>query len=129
MPAVKIECVAGLKGLHQFGEVGLGSLQEKMEVVGEKTIAEKLYFLLLTVERELFQVGSSVLVVFEDALTVVAATDDVVDGTGVFNANRAGHVKRLSRSIHVFKPDPKIILFLPFCQHPKPKKQIIKAWH
>ena len=107
MPAVKIECVAGLKGLHQFGEVALGSLQEKVEVVGEKTIAEKLHFLLLTVEREPFQVGSSVVVVFEDGLTVVAATDDVVDGTGVFNANSAGHVKGLSGSIHVFKPDPK----------------------
>ena len=34
MPAVKIECVAGLKWLHQLGEVGLGSLQEKVDVVG-----------------------------------------------------------------------------------------------
>lgn len=37
------------------------------------------------------------MVVFEDGLTVVASTDDVVDGAGVFNANRAGHEERLSR--------------------------------
>lgn len=106
MPAVKIECVAGLKWLHQFGEVGLGSLQEKVEVVGEKTIAEQLYLFLLTVERELFKVGSSVVVVFEDGLAVIAPTDDVVDGAGIFDPNRAGHEEPLSRPIHVFKPDP-----------------------
>ena len=106
MPAVKIECVAGLKGLHQLGEIGLGSLQEKVDVVGEKTIAEKLYFLLLAVGKELFQIGGSVVVVFEDGLAVVASTDDVVNSAGIFDPNRAGHAKGLSRPIHVFKPDP-----------------------
>ena len=85
MPAVKIECVAGLKGLHQFGEVGLGSLQEKVEVVGEKTIAEKVYAFLLTVGRELFQVGNSIMVVLEDGLAVVAPTDNMVDSAGIFH--------------------------------------------
>ena len=106
MPAVKIECVAGLKWLHQFGEVALGSLQEKVEVVGEKTIAEKVYAFLLTVGGELFQVGSSVVVVFEDGLAVVASTDDVVNSAGIFDPNRADHAKGLSCPIHVFKPDP-----------------------
>jgi hypothetical protein len=53
VPFVEIDGVARLKGLHHLGEIPLGSLQEKMHVVGKKTVSEKIDSFLLAVKGEL----------------------------------------------------------------------------
>jgi len=109
---VEIDRVAGLEGLHRLGEISFGCLQKKMHMVGQKAVREKLNSLLLAVKRELFQVPPSVLVVPKNSLTVVASTNDVIDGSRIFDPNRSGHEGKLPHhpshynSIHLYKPDP-----------------------
>ena len=62
-----------------------------MDVVGEQAVAEKLYCFLLTVKKKFLQISLPVSVVAKDGLAVVASTDDVIDGSRVFNPNGAGH--------------------------------------
>jgi hypothetical protein len=91
VPFVEIDGVAGLKRLHHLGEIPLGGLQEKMHVVGKKTVSEKIDSFLLAIKGELLQIPFSVVIVAEDYCAVVASQDDVIAGAGIFDPNGSCH--------------------------------------
>lgn len=90
---IEIDRVAGLERLHQLGEISFGCLQKKMDMIGQKTVTEKLDSLLLAVNREPFQVSLSVLIVPKNSLAVVASANNVIDGSRIFHPSGAGHAE------------------------------------
>lgn len=50
---VKIDCVTALKSLHQFGKVPPGRLDEKMDMVRYKAIAQEVDLLCSAVTKKL----------------------------------------------------------------------------
>jgi hypothetical protein len=93
MAPIVIHRVARLKWLHQFREIPLRSLQQKMDVIGQKAVTKKRNLLELTVVQQPVQVPPAVAIVFEDVLTIVAAANHVIDSTGILYAKRACHTR------------------------------------
>jgi hypothetical protein len=83
-----------------------------MNVIGQQAVTKKRHFLELTVVKQSIQVPPAVAIVFENVLTIVAATNHVINSTGVFYAKGSCHTRSVSlappeiKYIHLFKPDP-----------------------
>jgi len=59
-----------------LGEVALRGAQKKVDVIGEKKVAEEFCLLLLTVLEEFLQIGIAVVVIPEDRPTIIASVND-----------------------------------------------------
>ena len=94
---VEVLGVAGLKRLHQLGEVALRRGQEQMDVIGEQTVTAKIDRFLFAIPQKLVEIVLAVGVVFEDRLAVVPARDHVINRPWIFNPHRPRHL-RIPRS-------------------------------
>ena len=83
---VEIDRVARLKSLHELGKIAPRRLDQQMDVVRQQAIRQQIDLLVLTIKRELFQVSLSVKIVAEDCLPVIPPADDMIDGSGIFDA-------------------------------------------
>ena len=83
--------VGGEKGLHPFGEVRLGSLEQEVEVVTQDDERQQLPVAAQNRALQIHQEPGPVIVVLNDVLARVSAGHDVVDGTFEFETEPAGH--------------------------------------
>jgi hypothetical protein len=78
-----------------------------MDMIGQQAVAQKRDFFQITVRNQLIQVSLAVAIVFENVLAIVTPAYDVVNGTGIFNAERPCHASphtRGKRSMQYYSP-------------------------
>ena len=93
---VEMPGVGDMEVAHEFGEVPPGRLQEEMKMVGHADEAMKRYGVDGESWGEELEKPPSVEVIPKDVPLLVSAAGDVVEGTGVLDAEGPGHGASLS---------------------------------
>jgi hypothetical protein len=96
MTFIKKLCIDAVQLPHTQREIAVRRLDQEVIVVVHQAVgmAEPVIPFVDVLER--VQEVDAVLVVFENGLLFIAAGGDVIDGTGVFYAEGAGHAARLA---------------------------------
>jgi hypothetical protein len=77
---------------HELAQVAQRGFQEKMEVVGHEDVARKLDGVNMEGLAQDLKEALAVGVVLVDLFLFIAPAADVVDGTGILDAQRSSHV-------------------------------------
>lgn len=96
MALIKKLCVDAVQLPHTQGEVTVRRLDQEVIVVVHHAVGMAEPVIPFIDMLECVQEVDPVLVVFENGLLFIATGGDVIDGTGVFYAEGAGHVARLT---------------------------------
>ncbi len=96
MPLVKKLGVDSVKLSHAEGEVTVGCFDQKVVVIGHKTVGVAQPVITFVDVLKGVEEILAVLVIFEDGLLFVAARGNMIYGTRVFYAKRAGHCANVS---------------------------------
>ena len=91
MMFIKKLCIYTVQLPHTEREIAVGCLDQKVIVVVHHTIGMTEPIIAFIDMLECVQEVHPVLFVFENGLLFIAAGCDVIDGTGVFYAEGAGH--------------------------------------
>ena len=91
MPLVEKLGVDAVKLSHAKGKVAVGRFDQKMVVVGHEAVRMAQPVITLVDVLKGVEEILAVPVVFEDGLLFIAARGNMIYGTGVFYAKRAGH--------------------------------------
>ena len=96
MTLIKKLCIDPVQLPHAQGEIAVRRLDQEVIVVVHHAVGmtEPVIPFIDVLER--VQEVGAVLVVFENGLLFIAARGDVIDGTGVFYAEGAGHKGNLA---------------------------------
>ncbi len=97
MPASATTQLAALERLHAPGKVGLGSLEDDMQMVAHDGEGIDAPATTKCRSTEVFQEPVAVEIIAYDHLPAVAAGHDVIDGIGVLETKSSGH------AIHTIK--------------------------
>jgi len=102
MPMVKELSVDAIQLSHANGEIAVRGLDEKVVMVGHEAVSVADPVVPFVDVLKGIEEVQAVLVVFEDGFFLVPARGDVVDSTGIFDSERAGHIdKTLSQNIAI----------------------------
>jgi len=88
MTPIQIQRVARLKRLHHLGEVSLPGFHQQMDMVRQKAVTKKRDLFEFAVVNQLLQIPFAVEIVLKNLLTIVASTNQMVNGTGIFDTKR-----------------------------------------
>jgi hypothetical protein len=93
---VEVHRICLIQALHDLGQRDVLCLDQQVDVVVHEDIGVDTAAGTIFVHSEGKKVFLEVRLVLEDALFLVAADDDVIESTGVFNAWLAGHGERVA---------------------------------
>src|SRR5258708_40176795 len=83
--------VRAIEPVHAAGEVGLGRLNDEMEVIGHQDPGGEAPAEAVDDFAEEGEKGLAIGVGAEDGFALVATRGEVIDGAGILNANRTCH--------------------------------------
>jgi len=98
MTFIKKLCIDPIQLSHTQGEVAIRRFDQEVIVVVHHAVGVANPIVSLINVLECVQEVDAVLVVFENGLLFIAARGDVIDSTGVFYAEGAGHEGNLANN-------------------------------
>ncbi len=98
--AVKRLAIDAIQTAHAPDQIGLRCFQQQVVVVVHKAKGVEPPALLLDFFREQFNKTVAILVIEENRLAAIAAGGDVVDSSGKFETQRAGHACKLRQEAY-----------------------------
>ena len=98
MTFIKKLCIDPIQLSHTQGEVAIRRFDQEVIVVVHHAVGVANPIVSLINVLECVQEVDAVLVVFENGLLFIAARGDVIDSTGVFYAEGAGHKGNLANN-------------------------------
>jgi len=91
VPVIEVHGVCLVDALHDLGKRDVSAFDQEMDVVAHQNIGEDAAARAVLVDGEGKEVLLEVGAVLEDALFLVAADDDVIECSGIFDAWLAWH--------------------------------------
>src|SRR5258708_29764069 len=91
MLVIEPSSVRGIEPVHGSGEVGLGCLNDEMEVIGHQDTGGEAPAEAVDDLGEEGEEGLAISVGAEDGFALVAARGEVIDGAGIFDAKGTCH--------------------------------------
>jgi len=96
MTAVIINCIGGVKALHEALKICFRGHKKKVEMIIHQDITVNLYVVKLGIAGKNLQKSNSVLVVAEDVFSFISPAGYMIPGTRIFYTKWPNHISTIS---------------------------------
>ena len=103
VPMIQTQRVGAQEPAHPRHQAAIGSLHQEMKMIAHEAVRMHLEIRFLTGFSQGLEEVLAVHIIGEDVLPAITTTHDVLDGTGVFDAELTRHRSKIPRRRHPVK--------------------------